>query len=275
MGVIKEYQIPLPISVEEYRIGQLYAVAEASKKETGGGEGIEILVNEPYTADHEEAKSRGIEHPGQYTHKIFHLASKVPGIVRMLAPTGSLEVHEKAWNAYPYCRTEYSNPYMADNFHIYIDTWHLPGLPEENPNAHNLNQKKLIKRKVVPIDIACDEVSAGDYKEDEDPTTFHSCKTGRGPLTPDWKGHCGEYPFMTCFKLYDVEFKWLGLQSWVENAIMGGVERLLRNFHRQLFCWQDKWYGMTMDDIREIEEQTKRELEELRSQGPARGMRVE
>lgn len=42
---------------------------------------------------------------GQYTHKIYHVASKVPGYVRLLAPKGSLEIHEEAWNAYPYART--------------------------------------------------------------------------------------------------------------------------------------------------------------------------
>lgn len=45
-------------------MGQLYAVAEASKNETGGGEGVEVLVNEPYEKDGEK---------GQYTHKIYHL----------------------------------------------------------------------------------------------------------------------------------------------------------------------------------------------------------
>lgn len=31
--------------------------------------------------------------------------SKVPGYVKMIAPEGALVFHEKAWNAYPYCRT--------------------------------------------------------------------------------------------------------------------------------------------------------------------------
>lgn len=39
-------------------------MAEASKNETGGGEGIEVLKNEPYEKDGEK---------GQYTHKIYHL----------------------------------------------------------------------------------------------------------------------------------------------------------------------------------------------------------
>lgn len=48
----------------QYQVGQLYSVAEASKNETGGGEGIQVLKNEPYEKDGEK---------GQYTHKIYHL----------------------------------------------------------------------------------------------------------------------------------------------------------------------------------------------------------
>ena len=262
---IKEYRIPLPISVEEYQIAQLYAVAEASKNETGGGEGIEVIANAPYT-DHAKYGS------GQYTHKIFHLSSKVPAFVRLLAPTGSLEVHEKAWNAYPFCRTEYSNPYMGDKFFILIDTWHKEG--EGEANVHNLNADELKKREIVNIDIADpDVVSASDYKEDEDPTKFHSEKTGRGPLVKgDWKKN-ENYPKMTCYKLYRVTFKWWGLQTKVESVIFRAVRRLLTNFHRQLFCWLDKWFGMTMEDIRELEDRTKEDLDKKRKEGDVQGMK--
>ena len=41
--------------------------------------------------------------------------------------------------------------------------------------------------------------------------------------------------------------------------------RLFRNFHRQVFCWMDEWYGMTMDDIRRIEAETKQELDKVSS----------
>lgn len=264
MAEIKEYRIPLPISVEEYQIGQLYAVAEASKNETGGGEGIEVLQNEPYT-DHEKYGS------GQYTHKVFHLAQKVPAFVRLLAPTGSLEVHEKAWNAYPFCRTEYSNPYMAENFYILIDTWHKEGVCDID-NVHGLSGEELEKRKIVDIDIANDAVSSADYKEDEDPTKFHSEKTGRGPLERSWKNN-GNCPMMTCYKLYRVKFQWWGLQTRVQKVIFRAVERLLRNFHRQLFCWLDKWFGMTMEDIRALEDRTKEDLDKMRREEPLRGMK--
>lgn len=53
-----------PPSLVQYQVGQLYSVAEASKNETGGGEGVEVLKNEPYEKEGEK---------GQYTHKIYHL----------------------------------------------------------------------------------------------------------------------------------------------------------------------------------------------------------
>lgn len=262
MVVIKEYVIPLPISVEEYQIGQLYAVAEASKNETGGGEGVEVVQNE--AVEHEKYGHC------QYTHKIMHLSSKVPTVVRLLAPKGSLEVHEKAWNAYPFCRTEYSNEYMKDAFYILIDTWHKLG-NKTHENVHNLDEKELAKREVVHIDIAKDLASSGDYKEDEDPRKFKSEKTGRGPLTESWQ-ETEKEPIMTCYKLYRVEFKWWGLQAKVEGIIVRAVKRLLTNFHRQLFCWIDKWFGMTMEDIRVLEAKTKQDLEEQRGKGEVRGM---
>jgi hypothetical protein len=32
-----------------------------------------------------------------------------------------------------------------------------------------------------------------------------------------------------------------------------------------VFCWTDRWHGMTMDDIRQFEEQIKKELDEVQS----------
>ncbi|ENN75106.1 hypothetical protein YQE_08419, partial [Dendroctonus ponderosae] len=88
-----------------YQVAQLFSVAEASKDNTGGGEGIEVLKNEPFN---NYPLLGGKYNSGQYTYKIYHLASKVPAFIRLLAPKGSLEIHEEAWNAYPYCRTSWN-----------------------------------------------------------------------------------------------------------------------------------------------------------------------
>ena len=73
-------------------MAQLYAVAEASKNETGGGEGVEVLKNEPYD---NVPLLNGKFTKGQYTYKIYRLASKVPGWIKMIAPTGRLGLDYK------------------------------------------------------------------------------------------------------------------------------------------------------------------------------------
>ena len=114
--IIKEYRIVLPMTVEEYQIAQLYAVAEASKNETGGGEGVKITKNEPYD---NVPLLNGKFTKGQYTLKTYYLASKVPGWGRAIVPSGALELQEEAWNAYPYCKTVLTNPgYMKQGFQI-------------------------------------------------------------------------------------------------------------------------------------------------------------
>eukprot|EP00112_Aurelia_sp_Birch-Aquarium-sp1_P008649 Seg1958.3 transcript_id=Seg1958.3/GoldUCD/mRNA.D3Y31 product="Phosphatidylinositol transfer protein alpha isoform" protein_id=Seg1958.3/GoldUCD/D3Y31 len=269
MSIIREYRVPLPITVEEYHIAQLYSVAEASKNETGGGDGVEVVENRPYTDDPEHGGK------GQYTYKLMHLEKKVPGWLKKVAPKGSLTLEEEAWNAYPYCKTVYTNKeYMKENFRIEIITWHKEERVSKSDNTnkhHTLTDSELGKRTVDFIDIVNDPISSNDYKAEEDPSKFKSEKTGRGPLSgSDWYANCE--PYMVCYKLYKVQFKWMFIQSAVQSFIMKAVRRLLLNFHRQVFTWMDKWHGLSIEDIRKIEEQTKEELDKQRASGEVRGM---
>ena len=47
--MILEFRIPLPLKTEEFQVAQLFMVASASETVTGGGEGIQIIKNEPYS----------------------------------------------------------------------------------------------------------------------------------------------------------------------------------------------------------------------------------
>uniref|UniRef100_A0A1I7XJR2 Phosphatidylinositol transfer protein beta n=1 Tax=Heterorhabditis bacteriophora TaxID=37862 RepID=A0A1I7XJR2_HETBA len=221
------------MTVEEYQVGQLWSVAEASKAETGGGEGVEVLKNEPFDG---VPLLNGQYSKGQYTHKIYHLQSKVPTIIRKIAPKGSLAIHEEAWNAYPYCRTILT--------------------------AHSLAIDELAKRDVVHINIANDHefLHSADVQPDTTPGTFSSVKTGRGPLNGNWREVA--QPVMCAYKLVTVHFKWFGLQKVVESYIHTQYPRLFSKFHREVFCWIDKWHGLTMDDIRAIEAKAQKELED-------------
>uniref|UniRef100_A0A8C2GD99 Phosphatidylinositol transfer protein alpha isoform n=1 Tax=Cyprinus carpio TaxID=7962 RepID=A0A8C2GD99_CYPCA len=157
---------------------------------------------------------------------------------------------------------------MKDNFLIMIETWHKPDLGDQD-NVHKLDPEQWKKVEVVHIDIADrSQVDTKDYKPDEDPATFKSQKTNRGPLGPDWKKELPQKtdcPHMCAYKLVTVKFKWFGLQNKVENFIHKQEKRLFTNFHRQLFCWLDRWISLTMEDIRRMEEETQKELDNVRS----------
>ncbi|XP_021357174.1 phosphatidylinositol transfer protein alpha isoform-like [Mizuhopecten yessoensis] len=285
---ISEYRIVLPMTVEEYQVAQLWSVAEASKNETGGGEGIEVKVNEAFNFEDEESRDHaekegyyknlkdGKYTKGQYTHKIYHLQSRVPSFLRLIAPKGSLDIHEKAWNAYPYCVTIISNPgYMKEGFYIIIETLHCPDRGNQL-NAHGLKTDDEKIRKVVHIDIANDPVQDSDYKEEWDPRKVMAVKSentgeeiGRGPLGGTWTKSVE--PVMCAYKLVSCKFKWMGFQNKVEKFIQTQEKRIFTNFHRQVYCWMEKWFGLTMDDIREIERKTKEELDQQRMKGTIRG----
>ena len=64
----------------QYHVAQLWSVAEASKNETGGGEGLEVLINDSFSPDKPEYSPKdplvagGHEYKeGQFTKKIYHL----------------------------------------------------------------------------------------------------------------------------------------------------------------------------------------------------------
>lgn len=270
--LITEFRIILPMTVEEYQVAQLFATAKVSKQNTGGGEGVEIFANEPFEKPMAQA-FLGKYNVGQYTKKIYHLGSRVPSWVRFIFTDSSLSLHEEAWNAYPYCKTVLTNPYMKDNMIIDISTLHLADRGESE-NVHQLTGDDLKKRKIVYINIA-DRVNGNDYKAEDDPEKFKSAKTGRGPLlsTEPWQKSC--QPYMCCYKLVREKFKWFGIQNRVESLIMTQEERLFRNFHRQLFCWMDEWYGLTMQDIRRLEAEAVEQLNQARIHEEKKGFTTE
>jgi hypothetical protein len=136
----------------------------------------------------------------------------------VLAPKGALEIHEEAWNCFPYCKTVITNPdYMKDGFHITIITIHVDNDKGLQENVHNLPPDKLAKRDVVQVDIVNDPVSSSDYKAEWDPSKVRSEKAQRGPLAKDWKETAD--PVMCCYKFVEVEFKWWGLQGTVESRV--------------------------------------------------------
>uniref|UniRef100_A0A8B9GDK7 Phosphatidylinositol transfer protein membrane associated 2 n=1 Tax=Amazona collaria TaxID=241587 RepID=A0A8B9GDK7_9PSIT len=249
--LIKEYRIPLPMSVEEYRIAQLYMIQKKSREETcGEGSGVEILENRPYVD--------GPGGNGQYTHKVYHIGMHIPSWFRSILPKAALRVEEESWNAYPYTRTRYTCPFV-EKFSIDIETYYKTD-PGDHVNVFNLSPAEKRQTVLDPIDIVKDPIPPHEYKVEEDPKLYKSVKTKRGPLSEDWiqeyKNNPGKYPIMCAYKLCKVEFRYWGMQSKIERFIHDvGLRKVMVRAHRQAWCWQDEWYGLTIEDIRQLEKE--------------------
>uniref|UniRef100_A0A8B9NJH2 Phosphatidylinositol transfer protein membrane associated 1 n=1 Tax=Accipiter nisus TaxID=211598 RepID=A0A8B9NJH2_9AVES len=210
-----------------------------------------ILANRPY--------SDGPGGSGQYTHKIYHVGSHIPSWFRALLPKAALQVEEESWNAYPYTRTRYTCPFV-EKFSIEIETYYRPDAGQQT-NVFNLSAAEKRQRILDTIDIVRDPISPGEYKPEEDPKLYHSAKTGRGPLGDDWLEAAASGPLMCAYKLCKVEFRYWGMQSKIEQFIHDvGLRKVMLRAHRQAWCWQDEWTDLTMEDIRQLEEETARML---------------
>ncbi|XP_040203248.1 membrane-associated phosphatidylinositol transfer protein 2 isoform X12 [Rana temporaria] len=249
--LIKEYRIPLPMTVEEYRIAQLYMIQKKSREETcGEGSGVEILENRPYTD--------GPGGTGQYTHKVYHIGMHIPSWFRSILPKAALRVEEESWNAYPYTRTRYTCPFV-EKFSIDIETFYKSD-SGDLANVFNLSPAEKRQTVLDPIDIVKDPIPQHEYKPEEDPKIYKSLKTKRGPLSDDWieehRNNLGGYPIMCAYKLCKVEFRYWGMQSKIERFIHDvGLRKVMVRAHRQAWCWQDEWYGLTIEDIRQLEKE--------------------
>ncbi|XP_041643263.1 membrane-associated phosphatidylinositol transfer protein 2-like isoform X4 [Cheilinus undulatus] len=249
--LIKEYRIPMPMSVEEYRIAQLYMIQKKSREEScGEGSGVEILENKPYTD--------GPGGTGQYTHKVYHIGMHIPSWFRSILPKAALRVEEESW-AYPYTRTRYTCPFV-EKFSIDIETYYKPDTGNQ-PDVFNLSAADKRQRTIDPIDIVTDPIPPHEYKAEEDTRLYKSAKTQRGPLQDDWieeyNNNPEKTPIMCAYKLCKVEFRYWGMQSKIERFIHDvGLRKVMVRAHRQAWCWQDEWYGLTMEDIRRLELET-------------------
>uniref|UniRef100_A0A3Q4G503 Phosphatidylinositol transfer protein cytoplasmic 1b n=1 Tax=Neolamprologus brichardi TaxID=32507 RepID=A0A3Q4G503_NEOBR len=185
-----------------YRIGQLYMISKHSCEQSGGGEGVEVVRNEPDN------------HPkygaGQLTEKRIYLSSKLPSWVKAFVPR-FFYITEKAWNFYPYTITGVS---FLPKFSIRIETRF------ENNNGDNDNvfgDKPTPAENVCFLDILSDPIPEKHYKESEDLSLWQSSKTGRGPLEKGWRD--SHKPVMCSYKRVECSFEVYGFQTRTEEFI--------------------------------------------------------
>nr|AGM32152.1 phosphatidylinositol transfer protein [Coptotermes formosanus] len=258
---IVEYRIILPTTVPKYIIGNLFMCVKRTRETASNGEGIEIIKNEPYTNENES---------GQFTHKIFHFKSQVPGAIRWAVPDKYLHIHEKSHNAYPHFHTLYESPGMKEDFYLLVESMHHTYVKGEeiNDNALNLPPEELKIRKVVNLDII-------DGKPEAKPELdLHGyiCPEGgileklegspdkaKEDKLPKWiEKYNGD--LMVCIKVVKFKFKWFGLQSLVQNHALNNVfPNTFLESYRAVLKWAKDWFPLTIEDIRKMEAELQNE----------------
>ncbi|KAM6994595.1 cytoplasmic phosphatidylinositol transfer protein 1b [Tautogolabrus adspersus] len=237
--LMKEYRICMPLTVDEYRIGQLYMISKHSCEQSGGGEGVEVVKN--------EMDIHPLHGQGQLTEKRIYLNSKLPSWAKAFVPR-FFYVTEKAWNFYPYTITEYSVSFLP-KFTIRIETRF------ENNNGDNSNvfgDTPTPAMNVSFLDILSDPIPEKHYKESEDLSLWQSSKTGRGPLGEGWRED--HKPVMCSYKRVQCSFEVYGFQTRTEEFIHKNIQDILLVGHRQAVAWIDEWHGLSLEEVREFEQ---------------------
>ncbi|CAO1425638.1 unnamed protein product [Diamesa tonsa] len=257
----KEYRICMPLTVEEYQVGQLYMIARHSLEQSCGGEGVESIENRECDENEEaleESQRVFLQHresrgKGQYTEKRIHLSSRLPYWLQAICPK-IFYVTEKSWNYYPYTMTEYTCSFLP-KFRVEIYTKFEDNSGTTN-NCLKVPEEQAANLLVDHIDIAFDDLTKH-YKEEEDPKFFKSIKTNRGQLVEGWRQT--DKPMMCSYKLVHASFEVWGCQTRVEEFMQTTIREVLLLGHRQAFAWVDEWIGMSMEDVREYEKQAQEE----------------
>eukprot|EP00794_Sanderia_malayensis_P008859 gene8859-9808_t len=240
MPSFREYRICMPLTVDEYKVGQLYMINKHTHEQSEKGEGVEVVTNE-LVSDEKYGD-------GFFTEKRVYLNSRLPTWLQSYIPK-IFYVTEKAWNYYPYTVTQYTCSFVP-RFSIEIRTCYK----NDNgctDNSLELDEAELAKREVEHLDIAYDELPEKYYNKEEDCRYFKSEKTGRGPLKENWRET--ESPIMCSYKLVKVNFEVWGLRERVQQYIQRAIKDILLVGHRQAFAWIDQWFDMTYKDVRDYE----------------------
>jgi hypothetical protein len=257
-----EFRIILPTTVPKYQIGNLYMCVQRTRETQGGGEGLEILVNEPYDENGER---------GQFTHKVMHFKSRVPATIRWAIPDKYLHCHERSHNGYPHYHTVYEVPGMGKDFSLLVESQHIEydkyqGCPD---NLLNLTAEELQIRKVVYLDIVSGkpkpdkkewELQGFVCPEAEILTPLQGGKKGGDESkVPEWVANY-DGGLMVAVKVVKFLFHWKGLQTAVEKyAVDTAFHDIFLESNRVVIAYAKDWFGLTIEDIRRLEAEVQAE----------------
>lgn len=237
--VEKIYTTVLPVTTEEYAVGQQYVVVSMTEAESVGDFRVELL--ESTTETHE------VLGKVNKTHKVMHLKSKIPSMLQSFIPEDACIVEEIAYNAGTRFHTVYRNRYFShDTFNMAFHTVNRDGCNVlANPFGYRPEHVDGIER--ISLDLHENIVNP-----DFDPSTYYHEESRRGRLQKDWVQAYRDsgMPMMVCHKHLVVEINNFAM-GWVSDEIEKIMRNIVASVQQRIFCTMDKWYGRSVDEVLE------------------------
>lgn len=244
--LVKEYRIPFPATLEDYRIGMLYMISRATEEENSRSpdkKRIDVVKRERYYD-----QSRGIH--GVYTEKVCHVRAFLPNFIKIFVPESKSILVEKAWNGFPHhCLTTYESPYLGSTFHLSVESRYVGNDCGELENALGLSEDELAARQVVRLNIGDDSVLG--MTPETDVHKFQSCVADVPVMDREGVWMRGASPVMCCYKVCRLEVSTKGLpgrrvERWGHRH---GLQAAFIRYNRQVLCWIDSWLGLSVADV--------------------------
>lgn len=171
-------------------------------------------------------------------------------------------IHEDSEHCYPYQRHSHFVPGMGESLTDEISSVFLNnGIQDFPENFFELTPEELTKREIVYLDI----LDGHDPEYPEFNLHGFTCPQLNEYIFPGSKGESdsSKIPKWTetyhgdismIIRLYKFEFKWFGLQTFVEHFICSNVTHMaLLDTSRSMVKWIPDWDGKTIEEIKEYE----------------------
>ena len=258
----EEFVCPMPFDVDTANLGLRWWACQALQNFTGNGEGVEWAVNEPFdnTDGHMGiSEITGVEIPhekGMYTKKIYRIYNSLPRAITFFLSKDLLTFTEESW-LFGYERfSVWVNNYLdKSKFNIFIRFAVSPD-NGNNPNYYQLPDEERKEVKSLFINIAD---KAKKHHSDEDVWTYKSEHFDLPNFeNMDW--YKTQQPCSSLYRLFDINVNYFGLKTLVERMVLNAQYTGTFQLIRQLVCHCDGFYGWTMDQVIDRENETKQLL---------------
>ncbi|CAF0849875.1 unnamed protein product [Adineta ricciae] len=273
---LKEYRIPMPLSLDEYHLGQQWTEIELLK-ETLQTCATHVTMFENIT-EQERMKIINDKVPlplrdkisflTPMTHRQYQIKDQKSKFFNFVffKPKTDLVLDEYSWDSWPYTLTIVEN--LENSIRIIVQSYCQTNSPlaiNQNCQVYfplNTDQMRISKDyEIINVSERLDEKR--DYRIDEDPTRNISLKKPNLlPLELNSKWYENQssicvYKIVELMMLNDSNEEKSFLSKATNKIIWSSIVKtqrmLYHRFHQKMLCDIDQWIDKTMGNVREEE----------------------